>query len=100
MAIAIIAEIPGGNAELDQRVMKEIGGDGRPPRGALLRLAGPMDGGWRIITVWETQEAFETFQREVLRPALQRLGMDRDPATPRVWKLHEMMVTKEAALPR
>ncbi len=98
MAVAIVDEIAGATAEMDQQVRKEMGVEGGLPRGALLRLAGPMDGGWRIVSVWESEEAFLTFQREVLRPALRRLGVEHEPAAPTFWKLHELMVAKEAAL--
>lgn len=97
MAVAIIAEIPGGTAEMDAALRKEVRAETTPPQGMLLRLAGPMDGGWRIVSVWESQDAYDKFRRETLIPALQKLG--RQVGAPQVWRLHEMQVAKEAALP-
>jgi hypothetical protein len=37
------------------------------------------DDGFRVIDVWETQEAFETFAREKLRPVFQEVGVGRPP---------------------
>jgi hypothetical protein len=33
--------------------------------------------GWRVITVWESEEAYRTFERERLMPVFDRLGISR-----------------------
>ena len=48
MAIAVIGDLPGGNAELDQEMLGRLGLRDAPPPGALARLAGPIEGGWRV----------------------------------------------------
>ena len=74
MAIVIISNIPGGTAEQDDAIVQQMNLAGNPVPGSLVRLAGPFEGGWRIISVWESQEAFDTFRRERLEPALRQAG--------------------------
>jgi hypothetical protein len=75
MAVLVIGEMQGRDAAMDQRIMQEAGVQNTPAPGAIARFAGPTDTGYRIITVWESEEAFRTFQRERLNPAFERLGM-------------------------
>ena len=50
-----------------------------PPDGLILHVAGPTDEGFRIIGVWESEQAWSQFQREQLQPALAALGGPRRP---------------------
>jgi hypothetical protein len=45
-----------------------------PPPGLILHLAGPTDEGFRIIDIWETEEAFNRLRSERLEPAIAALG--------------------------
>ncbi len=74
MSIAIIAEIPGGNAQFDEEMQRRLGLEGNPPRGALARFSGPTEAGWRVVSVWESREAWEAFRRDRLEPALRETG--------------------------
>jgi len=49
------------------------------PHGLILHLAGPTDEGFRIIDVWDSEQAFKRFQAERLQPAVAALG---GPARP------------------
>jgi hypothetical protein len=49
------------------------------PDGLILHLAGPTDEGFRIISVWESEAAWQGFQAERLLPAIAALG---GPARP------------------
>ena len=49
------------------------------PAGLALHLAGPTDEGFRIITVWENEAAWERFVADRLRPAVAALGGDVRP---------------------
>ena len=77
MAVLVIGEMPGGDAALDARMMQELGLQNAPAPGAMARFAGPTDTGWRVITVWESEDAYRTFERERLMPMFQRLGISR-----------------------
>ena len=50
------------------------------PEGLILHLAGPTDEGFRIIDVWESEQAFKRFQAERLQPAVAALGGLSRPA--------------------
>ena len=63
-----------------------------PPPGFLMRLAGPTEGGWRNLSVWESQEAFGAFRRERLEPALKQSG--RPIPNFQIWQLHSVRVVK------
>jgi hypothetical protein len=53
--------------------------DNRPAQGMLYHVAGPIDGGWRVVEVWESQEAADRFFRDALGAALQRHGGSVQP---------------------
>jgi len=74
MAILVIAVNPGGTAEQDEAMITQLGLDANPPAGSRARLAGSYEGGWRIISVWDSQEAFDAFRRDRLEPALRQAG--------------------------
>ena len=60
----------------------------RAPAGLLYHVAGPTDGGWRVVEVWESQEALDRFFQEKLGQALQQAGLT---APPQVWQVHNTM---------
>ena len=74
MAMAFLIEVPGVSADQGAAIIREMGLSG-PPAGQVLHIEGPMDGGLRVVDVWESQEAFDTFVATQLAPAVQRLGI-------------------------
>jgi hypothetical protein len=74
MAVLVIAENLGGTAEVDEAVVKSLNLITDPPPGARFRMAGPMHGGWRVLSLWESREAFESFVDQRLKPALEAAG--------------------------
>ena len=44
------------------------------PSGLILHVAGPTDEGFRIIDVWESEDAWHRFRTERLAPAIAALG--------------------------
>jgi hypothetical protein len=40
----------------------------------VVHIAGPIDGGWRVITVWDSEEQFQQFRTEKLIPAVQEVA--------------------------
>jgi hypothetical protein len=40
------------------------------PEGCQLHIAGPVENGWRVITVWDSEGQFQQFPRRELIPAL------------------------------
>jgi hypothetical protein len=90
MAVVVIANIPGGTAEQDDEMQKELNLDGNPAPGALFRVAGAVPNGWRIMSVWESEDAFATFRRERLAPALQKAG--RQIPDIEIWPVHSVRI--------
>jgi len=70
----VVVEVPGGNSALDEVLMQAWHVTGRPPPGNRLRIAGPMDGGWRVVSLWDSAEQFQDFMRERLHMTLDDLG--------------------------
>jgi len=62
---------------------------GRKDEGLIFHVAGPIEGGWRVVDVWESQEAVNKFFQEVLGPTLQELGFAATP--PQFWPVHHML---------
>jgi len=73
-AVLVIAENLGGTAEVDEAVVKSFNLITDPPSGARFRMAGPMDDGWRVLSLWESREAFESFVDQRLKLALEAAG--------------------------
>jgi len=93
MAIAVIGDTPGGTAEQDEAILQRLNVAENPPAGVLARLAGPFAGSWRVISVWESQEAWEAFRRDRLEPALQQAGRPVPPF--QLWPLHSARIASQ-----
>jgi hypothetical protein len=74
MAVVIVNEIDGGSQEMYDAVNPKVMPGGDLPEGCQLHIAGPIDGGWRVITVWDSEEQFNEFRDTTLIPALQEAG--------------------------
>lgn len=94
MAIVVMADVPGGNAQRDEELMRVMGTTEEPPPGVLLRLAGTAETGWRVISVWESREAFEEFRANTLEPALRQVGMPMP--TFQFWPVESMRIMPAA----
>jgi hypothetical protein len=70
MAVLVVTEVTGVSAEQDAAMMKTLDVESSPPEGCWLRMAGPMAGGWRILSVWDSEADFERFRDERLLPAV------------------------------
>jgi len=78
MAIVVIDQAPGVTAKQFEALQQKFNESTNPPSGLQVRLAGPVEGGWRVISVWESQEAYEAFRRDQLTPAIQQMGITND----------------------
>ncbi len=61
MAIAMIFDVPGLSQEQYDQVRREVSPDNKRPAGMLYHVGGPTEDGWRVIEVWESQEAVDRF---------------------------------------
>ncbi len=70
MAIGFIFNNPGQTQEQYDAVVEQLNLAENLPEGWIFHAAGPTEDGWRVVEVWESQEAADAyFQR--LGPALQ-----------------------------
>ena len=74
MAVVVVAEVPQMDQSFYDEVSARVMPDGQLPEGCRLHIAGPSGRGWRIITLWDTDEQFGQFRSEKLIPAMQELG--------------------------
>jgi hypothetical protein len=74
MAVGVFLEFPGVTWEQYEQLVQDLDLSG-PPEGVLIHVCGPTsDGGWRMVDVWQSQEAFERFANELLIPRAQARG--------------------------
>jgi hypothetical protein len=74
MAVVIVNEIEGGNQEFYESVNPKVMPDGQLPEGCQVHIAGPIENGWRVISVWDSDEQFQQFRNEKLIPAMREAG--------------------------
>lgn len=94
MPVLMVHDSPGGTQEQYDQVTRKLT-DGRglrslsdwPVNGILMHAAGPTDSGWRVVDVWESEEAFQSFGA-VIGPLLQEVGM---PGEPQLFPLHNFV---------
>jgi hypothetical protein len=92
MAIGVVAENPKGNPEVYEQVMQRVAQSGElPPPGVIFQVAGPAETGWRVISVWDSREAFDRFAAERLRPAWEEFGVSPDDVNFSIFETHSFM---------
>jgi hypothetical protein len=79
MAICLIVENPDQSEEQAEQVLAHVRSTGPvPPEGARLMLGGPANPGFRVISVWDSDEARERFFATRLAPAYEAAGLSLD----------------------
>lgn len=90
MAIAIVADFPGGSQDRYDAVIADLDLEREPADGLIVHAAGPIEGGWRVIDVWESQQEADRFVQGRLQQALERAGAT-DPPQVTVTPLHNLV---------
>jgi hypothetical protein len=85
MSVLVVIEVPGGSSALDEALAEAWNVTRNPPAGNRLRMAGPMDGGWRVISLWDSREQFQEFLDERLRLTLDDPGGQQPTVS--VWEI-------------
>jgi hypothetical protein len=62
-----------------------------PPDGQQLLIAGPADRGWRVISVWDSEEALERFYTEGLPAACTAVDIRYDRMTRTTFEVHTLV---------
>ena len=81
MPTLVVIEIPGGSAALDEALREAWHTTSNPPPGNRIRMAGPMEGGWRVVSLWDSREQFQEFLRQRLRLSLDDVEADQPKIT-------------------
>jgi len=92
--IVIVHDSPGATQEQYEQVAARLS-DGHglnspsdwPVDGILAHVAGPTADGWRVVDVWESEEAFQRFG-DVMGPVLQEFGY---PGQPQIFEVHHFV---------
>jgi len=75
MPVVQVHELAGMTREMYEDAIRELALPGPPP-GSHLHASGPMEGGWRIVEVWESEAAAAAFYgSEAFQRMTQRLGI-------------------------
>lgn len=91
MAIAFMLDFPTMTPEQADTLVQSLDLGGKPAAGQIFHVDGPWQGGVRIVDVWESQEAYETFIRERLGPAFAKIGLDAPPPQPQTWPARNIL---------
>ena len=93
MTIEVRMEILGMTKENYEAINSQLGPKVNVADGFIAHLAGPIDGGYRVVELWQTQEAYGRFVEEVLLPVAQKAGL---PAIhPQVLTVDNLVISSE-----
>ena len=79
MSTVMLLEWAGVTQDQYNQVMRTLDLDKNPPAGGIFHVAGFTAGTLRVLDVWESQQAFEKFQRDRLAAAVQKAGIASQP---------------------
>jgi hypothetical protein len=101
MAICLIVENPDQTQEQAEQVLAHVGSTGPvPPEGARLMVAGPANPGWRVISVWDSEDARDRFFAERLTPAYEAAGLSLDSIKRTVFDVHTLAAGDLTGVPQ
>ena len=89
MAITVEFNVPAMTGEQYDTVMKQLAERSLDhPQGRAYHVAGPNEGGWFVLDVWESEAALNEFA-QTLMPILGSVGVE--PPTPLVRPVHNIV---------
>ena len=65
---------PGGTDEQYRTTANVVHPSGGLPKGQRYHAAGPTEGGYLVVAVWDSKADYERFVEETLMPALKQIG--------------------------
>jgi hypothetical protein len=74
MAYLITHFFEGGTADQYQVVLGAAHPNGGLPAGQIYHVSGPTEGGWLVVAVWDSKEAYDRFMSETLMPTLSKVS--------------------------
>jgi hypothetical protein len=101
MAICQIAHNPNQTAEQADQIFAHLRTTGPvPPDGARLLISGPAEQGYRVITVWDSNEARQRFVEERLVQAYEATGLSMDDLERTVFEVRTLVAGDLAGTPQ
>ena len=89
MPVLMIGEVPNLTEEIYAGMLERMEPLMRASKGFISHAGGPNpSGGWRVVEVWESQEAVDRFFQETLGQALQKANIN---IRPQVFQVHNIM---------
>jgi hypothetical protein len=79
MATIMVMRWDGVTEEQYDAVMERLRLDEDPPDGGMFHFAGAVEGGIRVVDIWESQEHFERFMNDRLGAVTQEVGLQGQP---------------------
>jgi hypothetical protein len=95
MAVVVSAVSPGLTAEMYEALTGRLMPGDQLPDGCQLHIGGPVEQGWRVISVWESQEEFQRFREETLLPTIRELagGEPFPPPVPEINPVQKLITS-------
>src|SRR5215467_6291384 len=91
-------EVLGLTPQEYRALLDKMGVETAPAANIYLHITAPIDGGFRVIEIWDNDEAFSDFLQKRLTPANQSLGINRE-AKITVKPLHNFFGPRMQELP-
>jgi hypothetical protein len=79
VAIGMLLDWDGVGEDQYTRVLDALRLDDEPVDGLLLHTAGAKPDGWRVFDVWRSEDHFNRFVDERLKPAVAQAGIEAPP---------------------
>jgi hypothetical protein len=79
MSVMLIAEIPGFTQEQYDAVSKELGSQDASSESLKFHAAGPIEGGWQIVEIWNSVDDYREFTQSHLKNAFVKLDVSGIP---------------------
>lgn len=79
MATIVQLHWPEATEEQYEQVRRIADWEGVRPEGAKLHVCGFADDGMRILDIWESAEAFNSWFEQAIGPAVQEVGVEGQP---------------------
>ena len=70
MAVLVTAEIPGGDAAQAEQWAARAAESLRTSSGFVAQVDHAADGGWRVVSIWDSADDFQRYFDRVVRPNL------------------------------
>jgi quinol monooxygenase YgiN len=93
MPVAVITNLESGPDQYDQ-INAILKPEENPPEGMVVHTAGQrQDGGMRIVDVWDSEQAYNSFRDERLMPAVKEVlgSIPDEPPDIEIYELHDLI---------